>query len=145
MGRAAVCAVPGLPASPGQWLLRLCSQFRSLVLLLPKHSGFGSVHLLRFTLRRMRARNSKRKGHLKIKHNYRGKGCLEFRALGPAANSSQGSGLSAPGGMRMFYHFQGNTKATRWAGPEAAEVLCSVPYLCLLRARGDKGWFSIHV
>lgn len=54
-GRAAVCAAPGLPASLRQWLLRLRAQFRSLVLLLPKHSGFGSVHLLRFTLRRMRA------------------------------------------------------------------------------------------
>jgi len=144
MGRAAVCAVPGLPASPGQWLLRLCSQFRSLVLLLPKHSGFGSVHLLRFTLRRMRARNSKRKGQLKITHNYRGKGCLEFRALGPAANSSRGSGLCS-WGMRMFYRLQGNIKATQWAGPEAAAVLCSVPYLCLLRSRGDEGQFSIRV
>lgn len=54
-GRTVVCAVPGLPASLCQWLLRLRAQFRSLVLLLPKHSGFGSVHLLRFTLRRMRA------------------------------------------------------------------------------------------
>lgn len=83
-GRAVVCTVPGLPASLRQWLLRLWAQFRSLVLLLPKHSGFGSVHLLRFTLRRMQAWNRKRKGHLKIKHNYRGKGCLEFRALGLA-------------------------------------------------------------
>lgn len=51
-GRAVVCAVPGLPASLRQWLLRLGAQFRSRVLLLPKHRGFGSVHLLWFTLRR---------------------------------------------------------------------------------------------
>lgn len=40
-------ASPAAPTPP--------AQFRSLVLLLPKHGVFGSVHLLRFTLRRMQA------------------------------------------------------------------------------------------